>query len=75
MEVAKVLFPEVKNTNTFIGLVKSEPERFASYGEKAFFVVKMFKFLNFLLSLDSSLLVFYNAKLLEALFIYFTWHS
>lgn len=33
IEVAKVLFPTVKPTNLFLGIVKSEPERYTSYGE------------------------------------------
>lgn len=33
IEVAKVLFPNVKPTNLFLGIVKSEPERYTSYGE------------------------------------------
>lgn len=32
-DVAKVLFPAIKDTNNFIGIVKSEPERYTPYGE------------------------------------------
>ncbi|CAN1317575.1 Protein disulfide isomerase-like 1-5 [Linum perenne] len=30
--VAKVLFPDIKSTGKFIGLVKSEPEKYTAYG-------------------------------------------
>lgn len=32
-EVADVLFPKIKPTNKFLGVVKSEPERYTIYGE------------------------------------------
>lgn len=31
-EVAKILFPDIKAENLFLGLVKSEPEKFAKFG-------------------------------------------
>ena len=34
IEFAKVLYPDVKATN-FLGIVKSEPERYTAYGELA----------------------------------------
>ncbi|XP_062155453.1 protein disulfide isomerase-like 1-6 [Alnus glutinosa] len=43
-DVAKVLFPAVKDTNNFIGIVKSEPERYTPYGG----TFKMDKILEFL---------------------------
>ena len=32
-EVAKLLIPEIKPTKPFLGLVKSEPERYTMFGE------------------------------------------
>ena len=32
-EVAKVLFPDIKTAKQFLGIVKSEPERYTEYGE------------------------------------------
>lgn len=34
IEVAKLLYPDIKATN-FLGIVKSEPERYTAYGEFA----------------------------------------
>lgn len=36
IEVAKVLYPDIKATNLFLGIVKNEPERYTVYGELAF---------------------------------------
>lgn len=33
IEVAKVLFPDIKPCNHFLGLVKSEMERYTAYGK------------------------------------------
>lgn len=33
-ELAKVLFPDLRPTDHFIGIVKSEPERYTAYGER-----------------------------------------
>lgn len=33
IEVANVLFPNIEPTNLFLGIVKSEPERYTAYGE------------------------------------------
>lgn len=33
IEVAKVLFPDIKANNLFLGIVKSEPERYTLYGK------------------------------------------
>lgn len=33
IDVATVLFPDIKDTNHFLGIVKSEPERYTPYGE------------------------------------------
>lgn len=35
LELAKVLYPDIKPTGHFIGIVKSEPERYTAYGESA----------------------------------------
>lgn len=35
VDVANVLFPNVKPTNLFLGIVKSEAERYTAYGELA----------------------------------------
>lgn len=32
-EVAKVLYPDIKAANHFLGLVKSEPERYTEFGK------------------------------------------
>lgn len=32
MEVVKALFPDAKPTKTFLGLVKSEPEKYTVFG-------------------------------------------
>lgn len=34
-EVAKLLFPELKTSNVFIGMVKTEAERYTAYGKLA----------------------------------------
>ncbi|BFG24493.1 hypothetical protein CerSpe_107670 [Prunus speciosa] len=46
IEVAKVLFPNVKPTNLFLGIVKSEPERYTSY-EGTFEMDKILQFLDY----------------------------
>lgn len=33
IEAAKTLFPIIKPTNLFFGIVKSDPERYTAYGE------------------------------------------
>ena len=33
IDVATVLFPDIKDTKHFLGIVKSEPERYTPYGE------------------------------------------
>lgn len=33
VEVAHVLYPDIKTTDRFLGIVKSEPERYTAYGE------------------------------------------
>ena len=48
VEVASVLFPHVKPTKNFVGIVKSEPERFTAYGE----------LVNWLISIILEFLVF-----------------
>ena len=35
IEVAKTLYPDIKTTSLFLGIVKSEPERYTAYGEFA----------------------------------------
>ncbi|XWS16340.1 hypothetical protein CRYUN_Cryun34aG0077000 [Craigia yunnanensis] len=35
IEVAKALYPDIKPTNLFLGIVKSKPERYTAYGELA----------------------------------------
>ena len=35
IDVANVLFPNVKQVNLFLGIVKSEAERYTAYGELA----------------------------------------
>lgn len=32
-QIANTLFPDVKSVNLFLGIVKSEPERYTSYGK------------------------------------------
>lgn len=44
-EIANVLFPDVKSKNPFLGIVKSEPERYTSY-EDAFEKDGILQFLN-----------------------------
>lgn len=34
-DVAKLLFPELKTGNVFIGMVKTEAERYTAYGKLA----------------------------------------
>lgn len=33
VELAQVLYPDTKPTDNFLGIVKSEPERYTAYGE------------------------------------------
>ena len=33
VEVARVLYPAINPTGRFLGIVKSEPERYTAYGE------------------------------------------
>ncbi|XP_009338035.2 protein disulfide isomerase-like 1-6 [Pyrus x bretschneideri] len=46
IEVANVLFPNVKPTNVFLGIVKSEPERYTAY-EGTFRVDEILQFLDY----------------------------
>ncbi|KAG6665264.1 hypothetical protein CIPAW_02G149100 [Carya illinoinensis] len=46
IDVAKVLFPDIKDTNHFIGIVKNEPERYTPYGG-AFKIDQILQFLEF----------------------------
>jgi protein disulfide-isomerase A1 len=32
VELAKVLYPDIRSTDNFLGVVKSEPERYTAYG-------------------------------------------
>lgn len=44
-EIANILFPDIKPTTIFLGLVKSEPERYTSF-EDSFKVDKILQFLD-----------------------------
>ncbi|XP_044496319.1 protein disulfide isomerase-like 1-6 isoform X2 [Mangifera indica] len=46
VEVAKVLYPDLKAANHFLGFVKSEPERYTEY-DGAFEVEKILEFLEY----------------------------
>ncbi|XP_022714984.1 protein disulfide isomerase-like 1-6 [Durio zibethinus] len=46
VEVAKVLYPDIKATNLFLGIVKSEPERYTAY-EGTFEMEKILQFLDY----------------------------
>lgn len=37
VELARVLYPDIKPTDRFLGIVKSEPERYTAYGEFGFY--------------------------------------
>lgn len=37
-DVAKFLFPNLKTSNVFVGLVKSEAERYTEYGKLSYFL-------------------------------------
>lgn len=45
-EVAKVLYPDIKSTDHFLGIVKSEPDRYTRY-EETFKMDKILQFLNY----------------------------
>ncbi|KAL1829219.1 hypothetical protein ACET3Z_007631 [Daucus carota] len=45
IEVARILFPDIKASNHFLGLVKSEPEKFTSF-ENTFKVDNILQFLD-----------------------------
>ncbi|XP_030491789.2 protein disulfide isomerase-like 1-6 [Cannabis sativa] len=47
IEVANVLFPQIKATNKFVGIVKSEPERYTAYEETTFEAEKLLQFLSY----------------------------
>ncbi|PON88442.1 DnaJ-like [Trema orientale] len=47
IEVAKVLFPQMKATNNFLGIVKSEPERYTAYEGTTFETEKLLQFLDY----------------------------
>lgn len=36
VELARVLYPGIRPTDNFLGIVKSEPERYTAYGESFF---------------------------------------
>lgn len=36
VELARILYPDIKPTGYFLGIVKSEPERYTAYGESFF---------------------------------------
>lgn len=36
IEAAKILFPDIKPTNNFLGLVKDEEERYTTYGKSIY---------------------------------------
>ncbi|GKV16260.1 hypothetical protein SLEP1_g26928 [Rubroshorea leprosula] len=46
IEVAKVFFPDIKANNLFLGIVKSEPERYTLY-EGSFEIDKILQFLDY----------------------------
>ncbi|KAL0010441.1 hypothetical protein SO802_005549 [Lithocarpus litseifolius] len=46
IDVATVLFPDIKDTNHFLGIVKSEPERYTPY-EGTFKMDKILQFLDY----------------------------
>ncbi|XP_031388137.1 protein disulfide isomerase-like 1-6 [Punica granatum] len=46
VEVARVLFPDVESSNKFLGIVKSEPERYTRF-DGAFKMEKILEFLDF----------------------------
>lgn len=46
-EVAKLLFPELKTSNVFIGMVKTEAERYTAYGKLAAVCCKTFLVIMF----------------------------
>ncbi|KAI4355638.1 hypothetical protein L6164_004388 [Bauhinia variegata] len=46
IEIAQVLFPNVHPTNRFIGIVKSEPERYTAY-DGVFIMDKILEFLDY----------------------------
>lgn len=37
-EIANLLFPDINATSLFLGLVKSEPEKYSEYGR--FFIIR-----------------------------------
>ncbi|KAI9107905.1 hypothetical protein K1719_021241 [Acacia pycnantha] len=45
-ELAKILFPDLKHSDLFLGIVKSEPERYTAY-DGTFSVDKILEFLNY----------------------------
>lgn len=48
VELAQVLYPDIKPTDRFLGIVKSEPERYSAYGES---VVGFCPYVEFILVL------------------------
>ena len=38
IDAADVLFPNIKTSNFFVGLVKSEPERYTAFSKYTFFL-------------------------------------
>ncbi|EXB74511.1 Protein disulfide isomerase-like 1-6 [Morus notabilis] len=47
IEVAKVLFPDIKATKSFFGIVKSEPERYTAFEGTTFEKDKLLQFLEY----------------------------
>ncbi|KAF4372480.1 hypothetical protein F8388_027153 [Cannabis sativa] len=47
IEVANVLFPQIKATDKFVGIIKSEPERYTAYEETTFEAEKLLQFLSY----------------------------
>ncbi|GAU10998.1 hypothetical protein TSUD_112920 [Trifolium subterraneum] len=46
VELAQVLYPDIKSTDNFLGVVKSEPERYTAY-DGAFTLDKILEFLSY----------------------------
>lgn len=49
VELAQVLYPDIKPTGNFLGIVKSEPERYTAYGES---VICFYPYAQFILVFD-----------------------
>jgi hypothetical protein len=46
--VAKVLFPGIASEEQFLGLVKSEPEKFEKFGKYPLHMCRCFRFVHYL---------------------------